>query len=267
MNPSWAIKPDDVEETSVDVNGRQCRVWRKGKGAPVFYLAGFGGLPKWTPSLDKLAETRQVVVPSLPGFPGGLGHDQLDTLLDWVLATNDLLRRAGMQTADLIGASVSGALAAEIAALWPEMIRRLVLIAPFGMFEESDPVEDIWAQRPAEVAAVLCAEPGNWTWLKAQPEGANSVEWPIEQTRAAEAAARFLWPLGNTHVVKRLHRVSAPTLLLWGSEDKVVPFTYAQRFADALGGKATIARVPGAGHLAELDQPNATAAEILRFLN
>ena len=266
MNPSWAIKPDDVEETSVEVNGRQCRVWRKGKGDPVFYLSGFGGLPKWTPFLDKLAETRHLVVPSLPGFPGGLGHDQLDTLLDWVLATNDLLRRAGMQTADLIGASVSGALAAEIAALWPEMVRRLVLIAPFGMFEESDPVEDIWAQRPAEVAAVLCAEPGNWTWLKAQPEGANSVEWPIEQTRAAEAAARIFWPLGNTRLERRLPLIEAPTLLLWGEQDRLIPASYATKFARAIRARTETRIIAGAGHLAELDRPEEVAAAILAFM-
>ena len=68
-------------------------------------------------------------------------------------------------------------------------------------------------------------------------------------------------------VIKRLPRVTAPTLLLFGAEDKVVPFGYAKRFADALGGKATIAKIEGAGHLADLDQPDATAAEILKFLS
>ena len=266
MNPSWTIKPDDVQETTVAVNGKPCRVWRKGRGAPLFYLAGFGGLPKWTPFLEILAESRQVVAPSLPGFPGGLGHDQLDTHLDWVLATCDLLRGAGMEQADLIGVSVGGALAAEIAAIFPQMVRRLVLIAPFGLFDEAEPAADIWAQRPAELPDLLCADPEKWNWLKAQPEGANSVEWPIAQTRAAEASARYLWPVGDTRLARRLPRITAPTLLLWGAEDKVMPFNYARRMAEAIGGETTAQRIEGAGHLADLDQPDRTATIVLDFL-
>ena len=266
MNPSWAIKPDDVEETVVEVNGRPCRVWRKGSGRPLFFLPGFGGLPKWTPFLDRLAKTRQVVAPSLPGYPGGLGHDQFDNLLDWILATQELLRAAGMRQDDLVALSVTGALAAEIAALWPEMVRRLVLVAPFGLFDAEDPTTDIWAQRAPEVAGMLCAEPERWTWSKAQPEGANSVEWPIEQTRATEAAARYLWPVGDTRLARRLPRITAPTLLVWGSEDRILPFSYARRFADGIRGETRIARIEGAGHLVDLDRPDELAAEIDRFL-
>ena len=256
----------DPTTTTIDVNGSPCRVWRKGSGAPLFYLPGFGGLPKWTPFLDRLAETRTVVAPSPPGYPGGLGHDRLDTLLDWIVATRDLLGEAGMAEGDLVASSVTGALALEVAALWPGMVRRLVLTAPFGLYDDAEPTADIWAQKPQDVPSVLCADPERWTWLKAPPEGANSVEWPIEQTRAAEAAARYLWPLGRTGVERRLHLVRCPTLLLWGSEDRIVPFGYAARFAAAIGGPVTVTRIEGAGHLAELDRPDAMAAAIGAFL-
>lgn len=98
------------------------------------------------------------------------------------------------------------------------------------------------------------------------PEGANSVEWPIEQTRANEAAARFLWPLGNTGLAKRLPLITAPTLLLWGDQDRVMPRSYAERFAKGLGGPSELRIIPGAGHLAELDQPLATARAILDWM-
>ena len=258
----------EPEVFTVEINGFPTRVWRKGHGAPIGFLAGFGGLPRWVPFLDRLAEGgRTVVVPSMPGFPGGdRGHSVLDTHLDWILATRQLLLAAGLEGADLAGCSVGGSLAAEVAAVWPQSVRRLALIAPFGLFDDTDPPTDPWAQRGDQVPGLMCADPETWKALKAMPEGANSVEWPIEQTRAAEAAARIFWPLGNTRLEKRLPLVKAPTLLLWGEQDRVMPRSYAARIAGLLAGPYETRTIPGAGHLAELDQPEDVASAILSWV-
>jgi pimeloyl-ACP methyl ester carboxylesterase len=124
---------------------------------------------------------------------------------------------------------------------------------------------DPWAQRAPEVPGLLCTDPERWNELKAEPDGANSPEWPIEQTRANEAAARAFWPLGNTKLEKRLPLITAPTLLIWGEQDRVLPRSYADRFAGAIPGRTEITLVPGAGHLAELDKPDEVAAAILRW--
>ena len=88
--------------TTVEVNGSPCRVWTKGSGPKLGVLAGFGGLPRWIPFLDALAKERTVIVPSLPGFPGGeRGHTVLDNHLDWVLATHQLLHKSGLDGSDL----------------------------------------------------------------------------------------------------------------------------------------------------------------------
>jgi pimeloyl-ACP methyl ester carboxylesterase len=255
----------EPETSTVDVNGHPCRVWRKGTGPILGFLAGLGGLPRWIPFLDRLAERRTVVVPSLPGFPGGAGHGDLDTHLDWLLAVRLLLRAAGLDGADLAGSSVGAALAADVAAVWPDSVKRLALVAPFGLFDEKEPPADPWAQKPAELPALLCADPENYKRLKAAPEGANSVEWPVEQTRASEAAARIFWPLGNTRLELRLRLIVAPTLLLWGESDRVVPRSYAERIARGLSGKSAVRVIPGAGHLAELDQPDRVAAAMLEW--
>lgn len=252
--------------SSVELNGFSCRVWTAGSGPKLGFLAGFGGLPKWVPFLDALAEKRTVVVPSLPGFPGGeRGHTVLDSHLDLVLAVHRLLGAAGLDGADLAGSSVGAAMAAEVAAIWPQSVRRLALIAPFGLFDENDPPADPWAQRPADLPGLMCADPARWEALKAEPEGQNSPEWPIEQTRASEAAARIFWPLGNTRLEKRLPLIAAPTLLLWGDGDRLMPRSYAQRFAAAIAGRSEVRIVAGAGHLAELDQPEAVAEAILSW--
>ena len=249
--------------STVEVNGFPCRVWRKGRGAKLGFLAGLGGLPRWTPFLDKLAEQREVIVPSLPGYPGATGHALLDSHLDWVLAARQLLGQAGLAGADIAGSSVGASFAAEVAAIWPETVRRLALVAPFGLFDEREPMTDPWAQRAKDVAGLYCADPAKWDELKREPAGANSIEWPIEQARANEAAARAFWPLGNTGLAKRLPLIKAPTLLLWGAEDRILPRSYAGRFAERISAQTELRVIEGAGHLAELDQPEAVASAIL----
>ena len=250
-------------ESSVLVNGQPCRVWEKGEGEALAYLGGFRGTTKWTPFLDRLAERRRVVVPSLPGFAGGLGHDQLDSLLDWITATLDLLDGAGLEQVDLIGASAGGTLAAEVAALG--RAKKLVLIAPFGLYEEGEPVADEWAVRPGDMS-LLASDTAKLAEMAAKPDDVDPVDWQVMMARANEAAARLLWPTTDTGLAKRLHRVKAPTLVVWGGADRLIPASYAKRFADAISGPAEVRSIEGAGHLVDLDAPDAVADAVLEFL-
>src|SRR5262249_57462108 len=122
----------EPQTQTVEINGFPCRIWRKGSGPKLGFLAGLGGLPRWTPFLDRLAERRSVIVPSLPGFPGALGHNVLDNHLDWMLAVRHLIDAAGLDGADLAGSSVGAGLAADVAAIRPGRVRRLAVIAPCG---------------------------------------------------------------------------------------------------------------------------------------
>ena len=135
---------NEPDISTIDINGFATRVWRKGSGPKIGFLAGYGGLPKWIPFLDRLAATRTVIVPSLPGFPGGdRGHSVLDVHLDWLLAVRDLIDKADLAGSDLIGSSVGGSFAAELAAIWPDKVNRLALIAPFGLFDAREPAADL----------------------------------------------------------------------------------------------------------------------------
>jgi pimeloyl-ACP methyl ester carboxylesterase len=252
-------------ERSVRVNGKTCRVWEQGDGERLGVLPGLLGAPRWTAFLDRLAARRRVVVPSLPGFPGGgTGHQQLDDLPDWIATTLDLLEAAGLRGADLAGASVGGALLAEAAALSPGLARRLVLMAPLGLFDEA--VADVWAQRPEDLPALLAAHPDRLVAELQPPEGADPVEWQIGIVRAMEAAARLLWPIGDLGLARRLHRIDVPTLLVWGTADRVVPPGYAKRFAAGLAGPTEVRLLEGAGHRLDLDAPGPLAEVLLAFL-
>jgi pimeloyl-ACP methyl ester carboxylesterase len=127
-------------------------------------------------------------------------------------------------------------------------------------------VTDVWAQRMPDLPRVLVSRPERLAAELAPPAGADPLEWQIVMTRASEAAARLFWPNCDVGLGKRLHRITAPTLLLWGSDDRVVPASYAKRFADALGGPVTLRTIPSAGHLADVDAPEAVAAAVAEFL-
>ena len=229
---SAEVPMPEPETTTVELNGFSCRVWKKGSGPKLGFLAGFGGLPRWIPFLDALAKERTVIVPSLPGFPGGeRGHTVLDSHLDWVLATQQLLHKAGLDGADLAGSSVGGSLAAEVAAIWPQSGAAAGADRAVRPVRREGPGDrSLGAARPRRAGAAV-RRPGALGGAEGRARGANSPEWPIEQVRAAEAAARIFWPLGNTKLEKRLPLIEAPTLLLWGEQDRIMPRSYADKFA------------------------------------
>jgi pimeloyl-ACP methyl ester carboxylesterase len=256
-----------LREHTLRVRGESVRVWEKGAGRTVGVLAGLLGFARWTPFLESLAQRHHVVVPALPGHPGGGDFRQLDDLADFVTATLDLLDAADLEGADLIGLGPGAALAAECAAFSRTSVGKLVLVAPFGLFDPSEPVADLWARRASEQAATLSARPEAFAReVLAPPPGADEVDFHIGQTRALEAAARLLWPTGDRGLAKRLHRVRSETLLVWGERDAIVPPSYAKRFASAISGEAHVRILPGAGHAAEFDAPDALAAAIEEFL-
>lgn len=261
----------ELIERTVATPAGKARVWEKGKGRktapPVVFFAGLGGMPAWLPMLDTLAAKQRVVVPSLPGFPGGANHELLDEHLDWILTAIDLVEQSANGVGvNLVGASVGGALAAEVAALRPDLVKRLVLIAPYGIFDPKEPIADVFAQTPGTQAKVLSTKSDAYEAYRARPNSVDELEWTILQLRAEMAAARILWPIGDTRLAKRLSRIHQPTLILWGAEDKVIPPSYAKTFAKGIKGKTKVKTIRGAGHKAEFDSPDAVAKAIAEFL-
>ena len=260
------MSPD--HETTVEVAGAPYRVWTAGNGAPLGVLAGFGGLLRWTPFLARLARHRTVIVPSLPGFPGGGGraHVELDTQLDWLLRTRDLLAASGLSGADLAGVSLGAALAADVAAVWPDMVRRLALVSPLGMNDGDAVIADHWGATNSEQLALLSSCPGVLEEHRQMPTDADEIEWDVSQIRANEAAARLLWPNGETGLGGRIGRITCPTLVVWGAEDRMVPVGHRRLYRDGPVGPVSETVIEGAGHQADFDRPDDVAAALVAFL-
>ena len=256
----------ELLEHHVKVAGTDCRIWEKGDGPPVAFLGGLGGVPRWVPFLDRLAESRRVIVVSPPGFPGsGDGHRHFQSYLDWLTATLDLFDEAHLDGVDLIGASVGGLLAAEVAAMSRHSVRRLVLAAPFGLYDVDQPGADPFAVTAADTPSLLTVHHDRYAGAFG-PGDADPVEWAIMTARANDAAARILWPFGDRGLTRRLHRVTQPTLILWGAEDRILPSVYAKRYAELISGPTDIEILPGAGHLLLVDEAETAAERILAFL-
>src|SRR5262249_11440186 len=134
---------------------------------------------------------------------------------------------------------------------------------PFGLYDPAAPPVDLWGQKPGSWPMLVTTQPEALKAFTTPPEGADANEWPIILSRANEAAARILWPLADTRLARRLHPVRCPTLVLWGTEDKVLAPAYAKRFAEGIAGRTTMKLIPGAGHLADLDAPGACAEAVL----
>lgn len=257
------------QERFIDLDGCRCRVWEKGSGAPLGFLPGFRGMPYWTPFADRLAERFHVIVPSLPGFPGAdPGHRELDDTIDWVTMTLDVIEHAGLWGADIVAESIGAMLAFEAAAMAPGAVRRLVAIASLGIHDPDAPVRNPYTTHMTEIPSLLVNDEGAYAraFASRDTDLAAHTEHEILLYRADEAAARWIWPLADRGLRKRLHRVRSPVLLVWGAADAIVPVCYAERLATRIAGPTTIEVIPGAGHLATIDAPDRTASIVSDFL-
>ena len=159
-------------------------------------------------------------------------------------------------------------LAADVAAVAPGFVRKLVLTSSYGLYDASESGENPFAVLPDDAVAVQTEHLENFKVAFDPPEDPEeSAEWQLHQYRAAEAAARIVWPFGERGLAKRLHRIRVPVLLLWGERDRIVPPGYAKRFASGLAGPVETKILAGAGHQVWIDRPEESAAATLDFLS
>ena len=242
-------------------------VWEAGSGEPVLFLHGEGG-PLWTPFHDVLAQHRRVIAPVHPGYGESTGSDQLQDLPDLIYYYLDLLDRLGLRQLPLIGHGLGGMVAAELAAVQPERFTQLVLIAPLGLWIPNDPVRDYFVMPPAELAAALYHDRDSAAARAAAEtptEGDAVIEFHLQRAKSMATAAKYLWPIPNRGLAKRLHRIAAPTLIVWGESDRIASPRYAEAFQERIAG-ARVEIVKESGHLPQEEQPARVAELTSAFL-
>jgi len=256
--------PPELETIHLDPSGLEARCYRSGAGQPLLFLHHLAGLVGWQPSLEKLSERFDVIAPYQPGW--GPAKDDLTTVdngLDLVLFNLDLLAALGVERANVAGIGVGAWIAAELAALAPQRVNRLVLVNPLGIWREEQPGEDPFAQAPGRGSAVLFANPDRREELLMA--GRSRIDVFVEEQLNLRAGAKFLWPIPDTGIECRLRRIKAPTLIVTGGKDRVVPRYYGELWRSAIAGSKLI-DVPEAGHVFDLEQPEEFARLVTGFV-
>jgi pimeloyl-ACP methyl ester carboxylesterase len=254
---------------SVWQNRVRMRVLSDGAGPPLVYYHGPWGLT-WDPFLQALAQQYTVYAPEHPGLSPSAHDDiyHLDNMWDLVLCHEELLTALKLDEVSLVGHSFGGMVACEMAAAYPRRVRKLALIAPLGFWRDAEPVKNWMMVNPPDM-------PG-WVFREASGEAAKQMIGPAEPPDAAAAArvklmwamgatGKFLWPIPDKGLKKRIHRVAAPTLLVWGKDDRIVPPVYADEFIQRIPG-ARLQTVADAGHAPHAEQPQAVARMVGEFL-
>lgn len=242
-----------------------------GTGGPLLYLHGTwpveledgGG-----PFLRALATEQRVIAPRHPGFGESMGNEHLLDLQDLIYYQLDLLDQLDLFDLPLIGHSLGGMFAAELAAVQPGRFTKLVLIGPLGLWREAYPVPDFFTYDPGATARGLFADPEHPVAASiARPptEGDELIAYHLERAKSLATSAKYLWPIPNRGLSKRLHRVGMPTLLVWGEHDSICPPRYADDFR-ALIPQARLELISGAAHLPQVEQPERTAELVGAFL-
>ena len=255
------------ERTTISIAGIELELFEEGKGAPVLFLHGAQGVLPATKFLNLLAEGRRVIAPSHPGFGKSALPDWLDSVEDIAHVYLELMDRLGLDEVDLIGCSVGGWIAADLATKTPERVKRLVLVGPVGVKvgpPDKLDVPDIFAMSQDKLNGLLYHDAA-----KSRPDPAAMSEDELTMlVRNRETLALITWEpyMHNPKLKHRLHRVRAPALFVRGASDGLVSAQYLAGYA-ALLPNARIVTIPEAGHAPQVEQPALLAKQILDFLN
>jgi len=243
------------------------QVLEGGEGPDLVFLHGAGGVTKEDPFLLKLAGRYRVHAPLLPGYGESDEAPSIRDMLDVTLHSFDVIEALGLRRPILVGHSLGGMIAAEMAAVCPNEVDRLVLIASAGLWLDTHPVPDIFTLLPREFPAVLFhdAELGRamLTANLALDDPKFLIPFLVTNARQLGMAGKFLFPIPDRGLKDRMYRIKARTMLVWGDSDRIFPAPYAQAFKAAIAG-AELVSVPDAGHMVTVEQPEAVLAAIAR---
>src|SRR5919108_994418 len=242
-------------ETRKGIRGR---VLEGGSGAPLVFLHSAGGLLRDNPFLDRLAQRFHVFAPEWPGYGESSGEELLEDMLDFTLHGWDLVDALGLRQPHLLGHSMGGMIAAEMACLAPREVGKLVLVAPAGLWLDAHPIPDIFALLPYQLAELLFHDPAAGQQLLTGGADLSDMEalkeFYLVNQRRLTMAGKILFPIPNRRLSKRLYRLTADTLVVWGAADRLIVPAYSARWTALIPG-ARLAMLESAGHMLPYEQP------------
>ncbi|MGH7797891.1 MAG: alpha/beta fold hydrolase [Candidatus Binatia bacterium] len=268
-----------MSERIIEVNKRNVHVLENGSGHPLLYLHGFADVHSvkegWLPLHERLAEHARVIAPAHPGCAQTDENKEIDTVEDVVFHYLEVLDALKLTQFDLVGSCVGGWIAAELAVRHPEKLRKLILIGAAGLFVQGALIGDVFMNAQPEYGSsyaslreLLFASANQPNALDMFPDGKGELEDEVRRYQMLRLSSRigFKPPYFYNHSLRnRLHRMTAPTLVVWGEKDNFVPRAHGETYAEKIpGAKLTI--VPGSGHSVHVEKPEEMAMLVREFL-
>lgn len=272
MDNETVIKgPDSDRLISVWGGNIAIRVRCAGRGPALVYFHPAGGL-YWDEFLDNLAKTHTVYAPELPGTTPGDPYaiHKVDRYTDLLLMYEEVISKLQLENPIAVGQSMGGMIALDLAATYPKLFAHLIALAPTGLWRENAPVglADLYALPAEEIPAYLFSDPSIPAAEKmfSLPQDPEQIPTHVAQNVwALGCAGKFLWPIPDHGLRQRLHRITAPTLILWGADDRVVPADYAEDFGASIP-DSRVCIFENCGHVVQIDQQEQTLNRVKQFV-
>jgi pimeloyl-ACP methyl ester carboxylesterase len=251
-------------EHYVTIAGCKTQYLRGGKGPTVLFLHGGGGAGIWFPFFNSLSEKYDVVMPEHPGFGRSDTPLWLDNVGDLSNFYFEFIKKLGLKDIHLIGNSLGGWLAADMAVRNATPFRSLTLITAAGIHVPGVPTNDIFLWSPEQLLRNLFHN-------QAIPEAL--LKAPVDederkrQAKNSLSLAKLAWQprLHDPHLQKWIHRIDIPTLVLWGDDDKLIPPAYGPAWRDLIPG-AKLEVIKDCGHVPHLEKAEESLAVIARHI-
>jgi len=261
------VTPLPWTSETIPIAGASLHVARAGSGAPVLVLHHDIGTPDGLPFYDALARNDTVLRPSHPGYDKSERPAWVRSVRDVAVVYQSLLAQHQVTRGgdvSLVGLGFGGWIAAEMATMAPSAFRRLVLVGPMGIKPERSDIADQALLSYIDYVRLGFADQRAFDRIfGAEPATATLEQWDLNR----EMTFRIAWKpyMYNAALPHLLGGVTAPTLIVWGRDDRIVPLECGERYAKALP-QARLSIVEGAGHFVEMEQPDQLARLIGDFL-
>ena len=254
-----------MESKTVETRHAPIRYLEGGSGEPLVYLHGAGGMTENDPILKELSSRFHVYAPFIPGYGETIECETMRDMLDFALHGWDVVEALGLKNPILVGHSMGGMIAAEMAALAPNDVSRLALICPAGLWLDEHPIVDMFSLLPYEMPKYLFHDPEAGAKLMTSGLDLSDPkflqDYLVRNARQLGMAGKLLFPIPERGLAERLYRVKAKTVIVWGESDKLIPPIYGPAFQSAIAG-AQLVNVPEAGHMIIAEKPGEVARAV-----